>query len=188
MLRKNCIFPDQAARSSSVSPVAARSHAAPLFDAIEFLCDADKTIVTPCVPSPRARVFNGAISWPFRGPFNVSNLAVITCYSNNVSCQLQEWGCVRHNIDPLLSAPLLESIYLLLLGCIGLLRCFRWAESNEWIWKKKQEENIQMPIKIIVLFLFLLLAHGAHSSALILCAPIASGREYRLPANQITKC
>lgn len=78
MLRKNCIFPDHAARSSSPpAPTPFRPHADPLFDAIEFRCDADKTIVTPCVPSPRARVFNGAISWPFRGPFIDSNFAVI---------------------------------------------------------------------------------------------------------------
>lgn len=72
ILRKNCILPDQAALSSS--PLLPHD---PLFDAIEFRCEADRTIVTPCVPSPRARVFKGAISWPFRGPFNDSILAVI---------------------------------------------------------------------------------------------------------------
>lgn len=70
MLRKNCIFPDQAARSPSCS--------SPLpLEPIEFRCGADSTIVTPCVPSPRARVFNGAISCPLRGPLMPSSLVAI---------------------------------------------------------------------------------------------------------------
>lgn len=55
--RKNCIFPDQAARLGSSPPGG--------FELIECLCGGDNTIVTPWVPSPRALVFNGAISCPF---------------------------------------------------------------------------------------------------------------------------
>lgn len=70
ILRKNCILPDQAALSAS-------PYSPPLLDVMEFLCGADNTIVTPCVPSPRARVLSGAISWPFLGPFIPSNFVVM---------------------------------------------------------------------------------------------------------------
>lgn len=96
ILRKNCILPDHAARSPSTPPAPAspsfRPSAEPLFDAIELRCDADKTIVTPCVPSPRARVFSGAISWPLRGPFIDSNFAVILslslCFAVQFRCAI----------------------------------------------------------------------------------------------------
>jgi hypothetical protein len=56
MLKKNCILPDHAARLGSSPPGADN-------ELIDRLCGGDNTIVTPC-PSPRARVFSGAISWP----------------------------------------------------------------------------------------------------------------------------
>jgi hypothetical protein len=56
MLRKNCIFPDHAARVGSSPPGA-------LKELIERRCGGERTIVTPC-PSPRALVLSGAISCP----------------------------------------------------------------------------------------------------------------------------
>jgi len=58
MLRKNCILPDQAARFGSSPP------GVPFNELIDRRCGGDKTIVTPWLPSPRARVFKGAISCP----------------------------------------------------------------------------------------------------------------------------
>lgn len=56
MLKKNCIFPDHAARVGSSPPGV-------LSELIDRLWGGERTIVTPC-PSPLARVFNGAISCP----------------------------------------------------------------------------------------------------------------------------
>lgn len=71
MLRKNCIFPLHAARFGSSPP------GAPLSELIDRLCGGDKTILTPW-PSPRARVFNGAISCPLLVEFRSTPPPTIT--------------------------------------------------------------------------------------------------------------
>lgn len=80
MLRKNCIFPDHAARSGS-SALMTTCFSSPSVSSSEARWGGDNTMVTPWRPSPRAFVLSGVISWPFFGNFNADGGVVIWCQS-----------------------------------------------------------------------------------------------------------
>lgn len=93
MLRKNCIFPDHAARSGSSAMTTCFS--SPSVSSREARWGGDSTIVTPWRPSPRAFVLSGVISWPFFGNFNADGGVVIWCQSRPVRLR----GCDYYRTD-----------------------------------------------------------------------------------------
>lgn len=90
MLRKNCIFPDQAALSGSSVLMTTCFSSTASASSREARCGGDRTIVTPWRPSPRvARVLSGVISWPpfFTAPLSTGGGVVIGCQN-----PLSRWG------------------------------------------------------------------------------------------------